>query len=372
MQVLHQIIFGYFWVMKPLKIYKILTLFLFVQITFIAILSRFPAIVETYYSTGIYPYISSIFRTVLGWIPFSFGDLFYSLVGIFLLLAVYKVIKNGFKNFSLYFFKFGAFVSIIYFLFHFLWGLNYHRDSLFKTLGLEQKDYTTQELVSLSKELIQKTSDIHYQITKNDTLKVTIDKSKEEILKDVSHGYAKASQKYTHLAYAQKSVKKSLFSLPLTYMGFSGYLNPFTIEAHVDYLVPKHSLPIITSHEVAHQLGYASESEANFIGYLAAAKHPELYYQYSANLMAMRYAVAATYGKDTVIGRQLIDSIPKGIIKNIKESQEFWRSYQNSAEPFFKLFYDNYLKANQQQDGIKGYSKMVGLLVAYREKYGLE
>ncbi|NNC69857.1 MAG: DUF3810 family protein, partial [Flavobacteriaceae bacterium] len=114
------------------------------------------------------------------------------------------------------------------------------------------------------------------------------------------------------------------------------------------------------------------ESEANFIGYLVASNHPDLYYQYSANLMAMRYAVAATYGRDSIIGRALVDSLPKGIIKNIRESQDFWRSYQNKAEPFFKLFYDNYLKLNQQQDGIKGYSKMVGLLVAYREKYGLD
>lgn len=358
--------------MKSLKIYKILTLFLFIQLVFVAFISRYPSIVENYYSNGIYPYISAIFRTVLGWLPFSFGDLFYFLLGLYLILAAFKFIKSGFKDLKLRLFKFGALLSILYFLFHFLWGMNYHRNSLFDTLSLEQKEYTVENLIDLSKDLINKTSSIHYEITQNDTVKVTIDKNKEDILQGVSFGYSSLSENYPNLKYSKKSVKKSLFSLPLTYMGFSGYLNPFTIEAQVDYLVPKHSLPMITSHEVAHQLGYASESEANFIGYLAAAKHPDLYYKYSANLMAMRYAVAATYGKDSIIGKQLIDSIPKGIIKNIRESQEFWSSYQNKAEPFFKLFYDNYLKANQQKDGIKGYSKMVGLLVAYREKNGLD
>lgn len=358
--------------MKPSKIYRFFTYFFFVQLLFIVVISRFPDIVEKYYSNGIYPYISLIFRTVLGWIPFSFGDIFYFLAGLFIITGSYQFFKKGFKNIKERFFKFGAFVSVLYFLFHFLWGLNYHRNSLFKTLDLQQKEYTTDELVGLSKELIAKISNIQYQITKNDTLKVTIEKSKTEILEDVSKGYSTASKEYPHLIYEKRSVKKSLFSLPLTYMGFSGYLNPFTLEAQVDYLVPKHNLPMITSHEVAHQLGYASESEANFIGYLAASKHPDLYYQYSANLMAMRYAVGAAYGRDSIIGKQLIDSIPKGIIKNIRESQDFWRAYQNKAEPFFKLFYDNYLKANQQQDGIKGYSKMVGLLVAYREKYGLD
>ena len=34
--------------------------------------------------------------------------------------------------------------------------------------------------------------------------------------------------------YKNVSVKKSLFSLPLTYMGFSGYINPFTNEANIN------------------------------------------------------------------------------------------------------------------------------------------
>ena len=51
-------------------------------------------------------------------------------------------------------------------------------------------------------------------------------------------------------------------------MGFSGYLNPFTNEAQVDILIPKYQLPTTASHEVAHQLGYAAENEANFIGIL--------------------------------------------------------------------------------------------------------
>lgn len=357
--------------MKPPQIYRFLSYFFFIQLVVVAVISRFPNFVETYYSNGIYPYISSVFRTVLGWIPFSFGDVFYFTVILFLIVAIYQFFKKGFKNVKERLFKFGAFVSVLFFLFHFLWGLNYHRSSLFETLELEQKEYTTDQLVVLSKDLIRKIKRIHYQITQNDTIKVTIEKSKTKILEDASKGYVLASKEYPHLNYSSKSVKKSLFSLPLTYMGFSGYLNPFTIEAQVDYLVPKHSLPMIASHEVAHQLGYASESEANFIGYLAAAQHPDLYYQYSANLMAMRYAVGATYGRDSILAKQLIDSIPKGVIKNIRESQDFWNSYQNKAEPFFKLFYDNYLKANQQQDGIKGYSKMVGLLVAYREKNGL-
>lgn len=358
--------------MKKQYIYKIFTLFFFVQLIFIAIISRFPNLIEFYYSNGIYPYIASVFRIIFGWVPFSVGDIYYFLLGSFLFISIVRFLKNGFKNIKENILKLGAYISIFYFLFHLFWGMNYYRNSLFNTLELEQKEYTVNDLIDLSNDLLTKTKKIHFKLTQNDTLKVVINDSKEKIINQVYNGYEQLSKTSTNYKYNNKSIKKSLFSLPLTYMGFSGYFNPFSGEAQVDYLVPKPNLPIISSHEVAHQLGFASESEANFIGFLAATNNEIDYYKYSGYLMALRYSISATYGKDSIIGKQLIDSIPKGIIKNIQESQDFWRAYQNKAEPFFKLFYDNYLKANQQKDGMKGYSNMVGLLVAYREKYGID
>ena len=57
--------------------------------------------------------------------------------------------------------------------------------------------------------------------------------------------------------YKNVSVKKSLFSLPLTYMGFSGYINPFTNEANINRKIPSTSLTFVINHEIAHQLGIA-------------------------------------------------------------------------------------------------------------------
>ena len=358
--------------MKKQNIHKILTVLFVVQLVFIALISRFPSLVEKYYSNGIYPFISSVFRTTLGWIPFSIGDIYYFLLGIFLILSVYYFFKNGLNKIKESAFRFGAYLSVFYFLFNLLWGFNYYKDSLFNTMNLDQKEYTVDDLIPLAEDLLILSKQTHFQITQNDTVKVTIKKSKESIIQDVQNGYKSLSNTYPQFKYQRKSIKKSLFSLPLTFMGFSGYFNPLSGEAQVDYLVPKTDLSMISSHEVAHQLGFASESEANFIGFLASTHHPESYYRYSGYTKALRYSIAAIYGRDSIRAKQIIDSIPEGILKNIRESQDFWKSYQNKAEPFFKIFYDNYLKANQQEDGIKGYSKMVGLLVAYREKYGFQ
>ena len=358
--------------MKKQLIYKFLSLFFFVQLLFVALISRFPSFVEKYYSNGVYPFISSIFRKVLGWVPFSMGDVYYFVLGVFLIVSIYRFFKSGFKNKRERFYKFGAYISVFYFLFNVFWGLNYYKDSLFNTLELEQKEYSLNDLLLLTDDLLELTKKAHLKLTKNDTLKIQLQDSEEAIIQQVQTGYDQLSTKFPRFKYQHKSIKKSLFSLPLTYMGFSGYFNPISGEAQVDYLVPKINLPMISSHEVAHQLGYASESEANFVGFLAATHHTNDQFKFSGFSAALRYSIMAVYGRDSIKGKQIIDSLPKGIVKTFKETQDFWRSYQNRAEPFFKLFYDNYLKANQQKEGMKGYSKMVGLLVAYREKYGIQ
>ena len=357
--------------MKKLSVTQSLSLFLVIQLLLVKVLSYFPNIIEQYYSKGIYPFISKIFRTIFGWIPFSMGDVLYFFIGFILWIGIYKWIKSNFKNTKQQLFKFGAYLSVFYFLFHLLWGLNYHRNSLYKTLALEQKSYSLFELTQLTHHLLDKLKQSQLQLVKNDTIAVIISYSKTEILKKTEFAYQALADDYPQYQYKKASLKKSLFSLPLSYMGFSGYLNPLSGEAHVNSKVPKIKLPAISCHEVAHQLGIASESEANFIGFLAATKSPDKNFNYSGYIAALRYSIGTIHHRDSIIAKKIIKKIPLGILKNIKESKDFWESYQNDLEPIFKLFYDNYLKANQQKDGLKSYSKMVDLLVAYDLKYGL-
>ncbi len=357
--------------MKKLTVYQLLSLGLPIQILLVKTVSFFPAYVEHYYSNGLFPYISKLFRILYGWIPFSIGDIFYFTIGLVLLISSYRLIKTKLKNIKTQFFVLGAYLSLFYFLFHFFWGMNYHRQSLFKTLDLEQKEYTLSELTSLTDTLLIRIKNTQLKLVASDTIKIEIPYSKTEILLKTQLGYTALSNEYPNYSYTKPSLKKSLFSLPLTYMGFSGYYNPFSSEAQVDILVPKVKLPMISSHEVAHQLGFASESETNFIGFLAATRHEDNYFKYSGYLTALRYSIGAIRYKDTILANQYAKKIPKGVHKNIQESLEFWQAYQNKAEPFFKLFYDNYLKVNQQKDGMRSYSKMVNLLVAYHEEHGL-
>jgi hypothetical protein len=69
--------------------------------------------------------------------------------------------------------------------------------------------------------------------------------------------------------------------------------------------------------------------------------------------------------RDEKVFDDLLKTIQPGILKNFKESEEFWKQYETFIETGFQIFYDNFLKLNQQKDGLEGYSKFVDLMVNY-------
>ncbi|WP_100612434.1 DUF3810 domain-containing protein [Confluentibacter lentus] len=345
----------------------ILALSLIPQYIIIKWLSRYPEFIEQYYSNGFYQLVSKIFRHTLGWIPFSFGDLVYGLAIIYGLRWLFINRKRLRLDTKQWFIDVFSAVAICYFAFHVLWGMNYHRLPLHKNLNLEA-DYTTEQLIVVTKKLIAKSNALFVEIKKNDTTKIDLPYSKSEILELAPLGYDNLKQTFPHLEYHPESVKKSLYSYPLTYMGFSGYLNPFTNEAQVDGLIPAYLFPTTTTHEIAHQLGYAAENEANFIGCLAAINHDDMYFKYCGYTFALRFCLNEINNRDKDLFDGFLKTINPGILDNYKESREFWEAHDNPLEPFFKGFYSNFLKANNQAKGMESYSYVVALLVNYFEK----
>ena len=331
-------------------------------------LSFFPEYVEKYYSNGLYPYISGFSRTLLGWISFSVGDVIYGIFTVWVLFGLKKHWKTTTwkeKTISTL-----SFVSVTYFLFHFLWALNYYRLPLFEKMQIKT-EYTNEQLVNFTKKLIAKTNETQFQITQDTAKKVINPFSHQEIFDKSINGYQNLARKHSYFKYQIPSQKESLLSYPLTYMGFGGYLNPFTNEAQVNNKIPMYHFPATVCHEMAHQLGYGSESECNFIGFLASAENKNLYFRYSGYTHALRYCLINIEMKDEQQLKKLMLTIHPGVLKNFQESEDFHKKYQTIIDDAFEIFYDNFLKMNQQKDGMESYSKFVDLLVNYYEKKAL-
>lgn len=338
------------------------------QIIVVKWLGSHPQWVESHYSNEIYPFISNIFRKLFGWLPFSVGDIIYaSLIFLALryLIVHRKKIRHNLKAFVR---DVVMVLSVAYFTFHLLWGLNYYRLPIGTALNLEGP-YTQVELERLTEDLIKKTNQIHFQITSDSSKMVEIPYSKDQIYKLTKGGYLNLQKVYPNWKYQNPSLKKSLFSKALTYMGYGGYLNPFTNEAQVNGRLPKFRDPFVSSHEIGHQIGYSAENETNFIGYLAAIGHEDIYFRYSAYTYMLGYCLKDIQRADEATFNELYAQLNPGILKNYQEVADFWAAHENPLEPVFKSMFNYFLKANNQADGIKSYNKVVALLVNYHKKY---
>jgi len=351
--------------MKDDLLSRYLSNFLFVQIALVQLFSRFPNLVEKYYSNGVYKAISVFYRSSLGWIPFSIGDLLYIGFGVFFIRFIYVLFRDKLSELRSYRLSIGGTLSVLYFFFFFSWGMNYYRIPLATKLKLEKQAYTTAQLNAFTLKTTAHINKLHLAVVDNDSLAYIVPYSRKEIYKMAKSGYDELSKSQTSFKYRVRSVKNSLLSVPLTYMGFAGYLNPFTGEAQVNSKIPKYILACTVSHEMAHQIGYAAENEANFIGYLACVSHTDIYFKLAGHITALRYLLSELYKRDKELYQTVINNINPGILVNLQESNVFWSQYKNPLEPYFKKSYSVYLKANQQKSGIKSYSYMVDLLVHY-------
>ncbi|PRX54196.1 DUF3810 domain-containing protein [Flagellimonas meridianipacifica] len=340
-----------------------------IQIALVKWASYNPDFIENYYSNGIYPFISKALRLLFGWIPFSIGDILYFALFVFVVRYFYKNWKS-IKSKPLYLLKdIGVLLSVVYFLFHFLWGLNYHRQPITWKLGLE-REYSKEELVSFIHYLTQRSNAYQTNITGDSLSPVHVPYSKKEIFQGTELGYEQLKKEHPDFEYSFSSQKSSLFSIPLTYMGYGGYLNPFTNEAQVNGITPKFRLPTVSGHEVGHQLGYSAEDATNFIGFWVASVNEDPYFKYAAYSHALSYCLSDLARKDEKKFKEMIKLLNPGVRENFRELSRFWSKYENPLEPVFKSIFNTFLKANNQDEGIESYNSVVGLLISFHKKYG--
>lgn len=342
-----------------------LALFLGAQLVFVKWIKKNPSLVEKYYSDGIYPYISSLLRNLLSWIPFSIGDLLVIGSLAYCGYYIFSLVRVRFKNLPTKVMEIIAFGSIVYFCFYSLWGLNYFREPLHEKLGYKKAVYSNKELVQLSNYLVENLNATHRSITQSDSAMVMVPHSNDEMFLLAKEGYEILALKFPQFSYGYGRAKSSLMSLLQSYIGTQGYINPFTGEAQVNRRIPRTSFPISTCHEMAHQIGYAAENEANFIGFLAAVSNDNSYFKYSAYRMATRYVLFELHTRNPEQYLKISQKINKGVLKDFKASSDFWKSFSNPFEPFVKKGYDAYLKTNKQKDGVNSYNQVVALLISY-------
>jgi len=338
----------------------------------IKIFSSFPHAVENYYSNALYPVIGQIQRILFGWIPFSVGDLLYAAAIIYLIssaIRIYRIIKRKKLTKSFVLIKLRKWTTVmlaVYVLFNILWGLNYNRLGVANKLQIQPGKYSKEELTEVVRLIIYKLNSFD-QSSRNPMRSL---KKKRVLFNGAIASYGALAKTDPEFTYAFPSVKPSLYSYLGNYLGFTGYYNPFTGEAQVNTTVPLFLQPFTTAHEIGHQIGYAKESEANFISFLSNRVSSDPAFQYSLYFDLYAYARRYIHISDTALLRSFDKQLKPDIANDYILLRRFLARHANPVEVVIDKLYSQYLRANQQPSGRLSYNEVIGWLVAYYRKYG--
>lgn len=317
----------------------------------------FPALVNKYYSIGIYPYISSLLRFISSIFPFAIGDIVYALLIGFVL---YKIIiffkkRNALKRAHRIIVPLQIlnFFLILYIVFKIAWGLNYSRPSVSEALGIGNEKYSVKELVLLGDYFVKKTSDLKLKQTKIPAYSI------DALEINSAKAYDLMERKNSLFGYSNPCLKAVLNPWMISKAGIEGYYAPLTGEANMNMNLPDFVKPYVSCHEIAHQLGISYEDEANLLGYLTASNSPDVNYQYSANYEMLRYILFEIRMKSPDDYLQLHDQLSPAVLADFKIEKEFWRKYNGQMFGYMDATFDRFLKLNNQKKGIDSYQDIV-------------
>jgi hypothetical protein len=313
--------------------------------------------VERFYAQGLYRVTAVIQRFISSLVPFALGDFLYLLLIFFILRSgylFYKKIrqktlnKTDRINIPLQVINFSL---ILYLIFKILWGLNYSRLPIAKNLGINDEKYTTKELVSLGQYFINRLNTL--QQSKRENYSIAQLRQKAKV------AYDKMKLRNPFFTYHISAVKPVLNSWIVTKIGIEGYYSPLSGEANVNMRLPATSLPFVTCHEIAHQLGVAREDEANLVGYLVASNSNDPFFQYSAAYEVFKNIFFEIKMKSPEDYEKLYKTINPVTIKDLKADRAFWQKYNSNMFAYMDVAFDRFLKLNNQSKGTDSYQDIV-------------
>ena len=328
--------------------------------------------VEDDYSNGFYPPFAGFFRHLFGWLPFSFGDILYGALVVFILWRLVRGVialfrkRVSWRSFGVGCLRMLAIFLAVYIYFNISWGINYNRKGIADQLHLQMREYSIGDLQNLNGMLLEKVNVAKASLVNCNEAYPT----SSALFARVSAAYSNLDSAYPFLQYHTVSLKPSIWGWLGNYTGFTGYYNPFTGEAQVNTTVPKFLQPYICCHEVAHQLGYAKEMEANFVGYLAASASSDTLFHYSVYLDLFIYSNRNLYAMDSVAARTYSKQLSPAVRADLDEWKRFVHSHKNPIEPAIRWIYGKYLQSNQQPQGVLAYDEVTSFLIAYYKKFG--
>lgn len=318
-------------------------------------------------------------------LPFSVGDLMYIMLLITSIIAVSRLFQSVPASLR---FRDLTYISrelarvlrwsvVLYTVFIFSWGMNYTREPLLYDL---YKDHIVYDKEAGRKRVV-------YNWNGEELTKV-LDTLQESMLttlhlvhdKDVFDEHLVNQQAYHYFrdilggSTIISPLKKSSLGKYLQELGIQGYFVPFSGEVHYSGDLFYIFRPFVFMHEMAHQKGIASETDANFVAYVLCAASGNEIFRLSARFDLFLYVLSDLKRVDKDAFRIYSEHKIAEEIKDIMNEMEAHRKkYKSSIRQYSMGFYDSYLRFFGQNEGLKSYNMMTfKVMLYYKNNLGIE
>lgn len=341
------------------------------------ILPYFPKFTEFAATRGLFRIIAFPIEWLMSVIPFSITEavVILSVPAILTLLIIWivRIIrqKNRLRTVECGC-RFVAWcLSLALLIFMVMDGANFSRISLGELLELPDRTYTADDLYILTCDLAKKASKAREKLSEDGNGCAKLSVKQSELLLLADDCYDNLRSEYPFLKTAVWRVKSVQLSHLWSYTGTTGVYCPWLGEASINTDVPVYELGHTATHEIAHTMGFAKENECNFIAWLACSVSGQPDYTYSGYLEAYVYCINALYKADRELWKKAASSCSEGMIRDLKQSNSYWQSFEGEVKESSQKFNDTFIKVNGVESGVLSYNEMVELMLRYYDKQNM-
>ena len=319
--------------------------------------------VERLYSNTLYPHLQRATTAVSNRLPFAVFDLLLLAALAFTLLVVTRAVREARRERRVAplgrgLFRLASTTALVYVVFLSLWGLNYRRVPMQERLAMERATPTADQVLQLGRDAVQQLNALH------DAAHAQGWATAEWQSPSLTAAFAAVQHRLTDAAPARPGrLKPTLLGPYFRWTGVDGMVHPFGLEVLANPDLLPFERPFVAAHEWAHLAGFADESEASFVGWLTClggslpAQYSGwifLYWQVSGDVSEAERAelwngVAPGPRADV---EAVIDRLRRGQLPTLRSAS--W------------LVYDQYLKANRVEEGVRSYGAVVTLILRAR------
>ena len=252
----------------------------------------------------------------------------------------------------------------VYALFCLMWGVNYWTDSFQDRSGITAQPVAAEDLEAVTAYFAQQLADTADSVPRDENGVYAV--PKEQILAESTAVYGGVTEQFPFLDFRDTGVKAVRCSRFMSIMGFTGVYFACIGESNVNVDSPACLLPSTVAHELAHQRGIAWEQECNFLGVLASVTSRMPDYVYSGWLLGFIHLGNALYETDPEAYWAIRNALPETVSADLRDNNAYWDQFRdNVVEKVSDTVYDAALKSYGDANGMKSYSMVVELLVAY-------